>query len=66
MSTGNNTENNQNTSDIEQAVDDVNVEELSKNLADDASDASEDTNKPASLDTDENTAFIDEELRTDK
>lgn len=52
--------NNQPKSDVEQAVDNLKVDKLAENL-----DGSE-PQKPVSLKEEEQTSFIDDELRTDK
>ena len=57
------------SSDIEQAVDNIKIDELKQNLADtikNSSDDHDEAQKPASLSDEEKTAFIDEQLRTDK
>ena len=59
---------NQPKSDIEQAVDNIKVDKLSENLADSRNTKSTSSKEqtPANLSDTEKTAFIDDELRTDK
>lgn len=56
MSTTNN-----DTSDVKQAAEQVNVQEMEKNLQDDKQ-----VDAPESLTEQEKTSFIDEDVRTDK
>ncbi|WP_230655993.1 hypothetical protein [Psychrobacter sp. I-STPA10] len=57
----------QTKSDIEQAVDNIKVDSLAENLKDSADNTNTaEVQKPATLSDDEQTAFIDEELRTDQ
>ena len=57
--------NSQTQSDIEQAVDNVKVDTLAENLQEGVNTVDE-AQKPASLNDEQQTSFIDEQLRTDQ
>lgn len=54
------------TSDVKKAAEQVNGQEVEKNLNDSQLEGNKATDKPESLSDDEQTPFIEDDLRTDK